>query len=59
MGGYSLRGQVQLTQRVLIAFAVVIGLALAGFAAAFVFARGAAEPQPRFLPPAPTLPDRP
>jgi hypothetical protein len=59
MGGYSLRGQVQVTQRVLIAFVVVMGLALAGFAAAFVFARGAAEPQPRLLPPAPNLADRP
>jgi hypothetical protein len=59
MGAYLLAGQAQGVRRLAVVFAVVAALALAGFAAAFVFARGSAESQPRFLPPVPSVSERP
>jgi hypothetical protein len=59
MAAYSHAGQPDGLRRLLLALAVVTALALAGFAAALLFARGTTEAQPRFLPPMPSASERP
>jgi hypothetical protein len=59
MAAYSHAGQPQGVRRLLLALTVVTALALAGFAAAFLFARRTTDSQPRFLPPMPSASERP
>jgi hypothetical protein len=59
MSAYLLGGRERGVRRLGVVFAVCLAVALAGFAAAFVFAHGAAESQPHILPPVPSASERP
>ena len=59
MSAYLLGGREHGVRRVGVVFAVCIVVALAGFAAALVFAHGAAESQLRILPPIPSASGHP
>ena len=59
MSAYLVAGREHGVRRLGVVFAVCIVVALAGFAAAFVLAHGAAESQPHILPPIPSASEHP